>query len=552
MNALKSVIARSAIWSAYGDALGFMTELASLQILKSREVSLPLRTTHAWKRRIGGRFGLVLDLPEGCYSDDSQLRLATCRAIGPGGKFDVEAFAKVELAVWPAYALGAGIGSRAAAANLARSDINWFSNFYRTKRTEYLSSGGNGAAMRIQPHVWASSDLEEPGSYLPEVIRNAITTHGHPLGILGAVFHARCLAHVLRHGSHSTLRDWSQFARDFRRVPEYIMADRELAQFWLPVWEQQARSKFSDAISKYSSEVEEDLNSAGLLLSKSSSASTFEDFAEALRLRDPRRRGTGTTTALMASVVALRGKEQPGVALAEASSCLGTDTDTISSMAGALLGVTSKSEPPGQVMDADYVIEEALRMEAIANGQEVVDRFAYPDLQKWSVPQAQADVIARRGKNGVVVLGLGPAKLEKRLAEDKDDFVWNWYGLSFGQNILVRTRKEVRVVEDEAEVGTGYLRFRRWHPESNDVQPSLFYAKLDPREESIRSGSESSAVRRRESIDAMTDDVIKARFDERMIGHNMMKILKRERDVDKVVAYAAIIAKAWVSRADKK
>ena len=41
--------------------------------------------------------------------------------------------------------------------------------------------------MRIQPHVWAAAALERPESYLVDVVRNAVCTHSHPIGILGAV-----------------------------------------------------------------------------------------------------------------------------------------------------------------------------------------------------------------------------------------------------------------------------------------------------------------------------------------------------------------------------
>jgi AICAR transformylase/IMP cyclohydrolase PurH len=56
----------------------------------------------------------------------------------PDGSFDVEAFSKVEMVVWPAYGLGAGQGSRAAAAHLARRDATWASNFFSGKAADYV------------------------------------------------------------------------------------------------------------------------------------------------------------------------------------------------------------------------------------------------------------------------------------------------------------------------------------------------------------------------------------------------------------------------------
>ncbi|RDH90013.1 MAG: hypothetical protein DIZ77_01980, partial [endosymbiont of Seepiophila jonesi] len=188
----------SALWSAYGDALGFITELTDKKGLKWRTGLNRVDHTVKWQRRIGGRFGLVLDLPVGCYSDDTQLRLATARAINSNGRFDAESFAKIELTVWPSYALGAGRASKAAAANLGRGNVNWFSNFYETAQTSYLNSGGNGVAMRIQPHVWASADLRDYSGLAMEILRNGICTHGHPRALAGAVLHGWFLAETLR------------------------------------------------------------------------------------------------------------------------------------------------------------------------------------------------------------------------------------------------------------------------------------------------------------------------------------------------------------------
>jgi ADP-ribosylglycohydrolase len=193
-------IRASALWAAYGDALGFITELADSQALARRGVHLPLTEPVAWRRRVGGRFGPTVELPAGCASDDTQLRLATCCSIRSDGVFDAETFAKIELPVWSAYALGAGRGSREAAANLRRRDVSWATNFFETDRSVYVNGGGNGAAMRIQPHVWAASEHTQD-RWRTDVIVNAICTHGHMRGILGALFHAACLERTLVGGA---------------------------------------------------------------------------------------------------------------------------------------------------------------------------------------------------------------------------------------------------------------------------------------------------------------------------------------------------------------
>src|SRR5262249_26330699 len=215
---IESRVTNSVLWAAAGDALGFVTELTDAAGLKWRTGGTAVRTTIPWRRSVGGKFGTVVDLPAGVYSDDTQLRLATSRAIRSEGQFDVEAFAKVELPVWMCYSLGGGISTKAAAGALCHPDVNWFSNFFSTNSTHYIDAGGNGAAMRIQPHVWASKNLDA-SDYVPNVLRNALCTHGHMRGIFGAVFHAFCLAEALKTGVVPNSAVWLRGLELARKIP---------------------------------------------------------------------------------------------------------------------------------------------------------------------------------------------------------------------------------------------------------------------------------------------------------------------------------------------
>ena len=141
----------SMLWAAWADALGLHLRTDRRSRIAPTSQGRPLTEPVEWTRRIGGKFGVDTTLPAGCYSDDTQLRLATARAVHGAG-FDVEAFARIELAVWPAYALGGGRASKSAAAQMAKPSVPWFGNFY----DGWLNAGGNGVAMRIQPHVWAA------------------------------------------------------------------------------------------------------------------------------------------------------------------------------------------------------------------------------------------------------------------------------------------------------------------------------------------------------------------------------------------------------------
>ena len=219
-------VARSALWAAYGDALGWISELTDAMGLRRRTGGAPLEKPIPWKRRIGGRSGVVVTLPRGCYSDDSQLRLATGRAIRSDG-FDVEAFANVKLPLWLSYGLGGGKSTSAAAAQLGRKNPTWWSNKFKG----WTHSGGNGAAMRIQPHVWAARAPADPECYLPDVVRNSVCTHSHPTGLVGAVFHALCVAHATRVGDLPSPDDLQTAIRAADCLPEIIARDTELG-YW--------------------------------------------------------------------------------------------------------------------------------------------------------------------------------------------------------------------------------------------------------------------------------------------------------------------------------
>ena len=69
-----------------------------------------------------------------------------------------------------------------------------------------------------------------------------------------------------------------------------------------------------------------------------------------------------------------------------AASVLGTDTDTIATMAAALSGATDAAPDPPPVLDSEYLTSEALRLAKIADGQATMP-FSYPDLLRWTPPE---------------------------------------------------------------------------------------------------------------------------------------------------------------------
>ena len=438
---LQARVARSALWAAYGDALGWISELTDATGLKRRTGGEPLDQPIAWKRRIGGRSGVTVTLPGGCYSDDTQLRLATGRAIRSDG-FDIEAFAKVELPLWLSYGLGGGKSTSAAAAQLGRKNPAWWSNKFKG----WTHSGGNGAAMRVQPHVWATRAPSDPESYLPDVVRNSVCTHSHPTGLLGAVFHALCVAHAMRVGDLPSPDDLREVTKAADGLPEIISRDTELG-YWRIALEQEA-GNFDESWAKAVNEVRETIDLIATRRIGARGNDGYEAIADTLKLRDPARRGSGMLTAVAALGLAWC-EARPTEAMRIAANAIGTDTDTIATMAGAILGATTDIDPPVDVLDDSMIRSEAKRLAKIAAG-ESPRNFEYPDLLHWSAPKARADALARTKDGGLMVRGLGRARsLEGEQVLVNGEFQWQWIKLEFGQTLLIKSRTRLPEIEEE-------------------------------------------------------------------------------------------------------
>jgi ADP-ribosylglycohydrolase len=429
----------SALWAGAGDAVGAISEMTDEPGLQHRlsgasSITAPV----AWRRRIGGRSGPELPLPAGTYSDDTQLRLAVGRAIHGAGAFDVEAFAKVELPVWRTYALGAGRGTYAAAANLTRSGVAWSNNFFEAKRgISYFTAGGNGAAMRIQPHVWRSATAGSPG-LLRDVLRDALVTHGHPVGFCGAVFHAWCVEHALFRGAIPDPQDWAEMVGRLRQIPDALEADEALRRCWLPRWEDAHRMSISSAVAATIEDALERI--AGL-------EPVVEDPADLaypktiawLGASAPETRGSGLGTAMAAAALAwLHRSGSNEAALLHAASELATDTDSIGTMAGAILGAARPAPLEWPLQDEAYIAEEARRLARIGAGHAEAG-FAYPDPIAWEPPASQSEALAEREDGRLVLRGLGPIEPQGE-RWPAGESVWQWLRLDFGQTVLMKRR----------------------------------------------------------------------------------------------------------------
>jgi ADP-ribosylglycohydrolase len=536
---LSDKIRGSASWAAYGDALGFITELTGRSGLRRRLGAEQVEKTQPWKRRIGGRGGPTVTLPAGAISDDTQLRLASSRAIRGDGEFDVELFSKVELTTFPAYAMGAGRGTISAAAALKRRSATWVANFFDDGGVRYVNGGGNGAAMRIQPHAWHTVNDKSIDRMVLQVVSNSVCTHGHPRGIVGAVFHALCVREAVRSSvpDPSTL---TALAEELGVITDVVRADPKLGALWETQWERESKRNFDSAVEEVVLEIIDDIQRASHMPPGSEKPiDAYKAAVDRLGATTPQQRGSGAKTSILGSIAAWLFRSDPLQGIQACANELGTDTDSIATMAGAILGPDAGAEIPGPVSDLDYVLFEADRMATLADSHSV-GTFPYPDLLGWTMPKAAADCVGF-GQDGPHLAGLGPAHpgKEESGGSGKSQFTWQWLDLWFGQRILAKRRPHPKSL-----------------PSSQQVQPSREYINVSLWEApEIRDkssvGSEGPSVLRRPSMHELTDQVIASNFDPETIGRALLSLSEGREGIEDSVSFVSIIAKARKSRSDR-
>ena len=530
------LVRRSALWSAYGDSLGWISELTDEKGLKRRTANVPLDRPMEWKRRIGGRGGVTMALPKGCYSDDSQLRLATGRAIGPHG-FDVESFSKVELPVWLSYALGAGRSTSAAAVNLAKRRVKWFANTFEG----WTDSGGNGAAMRIQPHVWAAREPADPMAFLPDVIRNSVCTHSHPKGLLGASLHALALAHTMAKGQYPSPDEMIAAANIASGVPDLIRADVEVGNYWRPTLERET-GPFEVAWTQ----VMEECHEAIQVVADASSKSGTDGYAsvvDRLRLRDRARRGDGMLTAV-AAMGLIWCEAEPARAMSIAANAIGTDTDTIATMAGAILGVVAEGDPPVEVLDGELFRSEASRLAEIACGGSPRGH-RYPDLLHWSAPKGRADTLVDLEGTGLYVRGFGPAQKQgEPIPASQGAFSWQWIKLGIGQTLLIKRRSRLpKILEEDRGLAGVHAPHPLLHSEVGskgdpDDAPIAGNARLTPPRS--QTSNRSGPAKPKADLEVMIGHLERHGYEDTIVGQALRRVVNK-CTIDQIAAFLWVL-----------
>ena len=375
-----------------------------------------------------------------------------------------------------------------------------------------------------------------------DVIRNCICTHGHPRAIAGACFHALSVHSSLRSGEPPGPAEWRSTVMALNQIGSVIRNDNDLNAFWLPVWEQRSKGSFEDAIRHIQQECCDDLDHVSPHLSDLNPCLAYTKTVESMGALLAESRGSGIKTAILASILSwLFRKEPPHDALLTAANLLGSDTDTIATMAGAIIGATTEIVPSGILLDHDYILREATRLFDVSKAN-AASSFTYPDLLKWSPPKTMLDTVELA--NGTInIAGLGAAEpVGPKLDSRKDDgTAWQWMKLSFGQTILVKQRKVLTQAKQSNLNNSSATRKPMNQATNIKQQPELFEAN---------SGHDISVHPESLAIDSLTSEAIKSGFKPELIGRHLMALAQCDNGIELVIAYAAIVAKAKRARMD--
>ena len=327
--------------SAIGDALGWMTEFEKTPDTVFNKFSvMKIEQFYDWEKRVGGRFyGFIDKIKAGSYSDDTQLLLAVARSIKADATIDNNYFAKSELTNWLDYARGGGRTVKAAAHKISRKSINWNNNFFTFKvkdeNYDYRQSGANGAAMRVLPIALANvGNLEK---IKEDIFSNSIITHGHPRAILGAMLYGYCINQIIVNRPETF--NWESFliniGSDFQQKFKLPFLVKPEFASWLKEWNQSSSERFELL---YENTVLEVQNQLRFLYQSIKQELSVQETLVKLGCLSPNTKGSGTATVLGGLYFTLKFHNKPLIAIIEAVNSLGTDTDSIASFTGGLIG----------------------------------------------------------------------------------------------------------------------------------------------------------------------------------------------------------------------
>ena len=376
--------------AACGDALGWPNE----RVGKSKAPKQPQGRLHEfrkWTRRSGGRFFTHDEIIEaGEYSDDTQLILCLSRSLLKGEKW-FEFYTQVELPFWSLYERGGGGATKRAVDSWQDGIEPWNPNRKPQDVKRYFEAGGNGVAMRALPHALYLCD-EDFSKVASSIFMDGLTTHGHPRALLGALVYGYALWASLRKEAKLGYGELIEEIIANKAAWSPIPAQDNFSQDWLA----QAQKHLKDYEKLWLSTKEEILTYLDICKSElSRGALSFDDDAlEKLQCFNKQISGAGTVAAIASVYLASRYAADPINGVIKAAFAVGSDTDTIASMAGGLLGCINGSDwlssVKSGIQDCSYLEKTALKLST----RQTENMSSYEPVKRTALKNWTDDVVS--------------------------------------------------------------------------------------------------------------------------------------------------------------
>ncbi len=348
--------------AACGDALGWPNE----RVGKSKAPKQPQGRLHEfrrWTRRSGGRFFPHEEIIEaGEYSDDTQLILCLSRSLLKGEKW-FEFYTQVELPFWSLYERGGGGATKRAVDSWQDGIEPWNPNRKPQDLKRYFEAGGNGVAMRALPHALYLCE-KDFGKVANSIFMDGIITHGHPRALLGALVYGYALWASLRKNTKLGYGELIEEIIANEATWSPIPTQDNLLQDWLA----QAQKHLKDYEKLWLSTKDEILKYLDICKTEiSRGALNFDDdVLEKLQCFNKQISGAGTVATVASVYLASRYAADPISGVIKAAFAIGSDTDTIASMTGGLLGCINGSDwlssVKSGIQDCNYLEKTALKL----------------------------------------------------------------------------------------------------------------------------------------------------------------------------------------------
>lgn len=322
--------------SVIGDVLGWPQEQDSNNTYKSYKKN---KDFQSWQRVAGSRFHKHIEtMNAGEYSDDTQLTIATARSLLSEKEW-YNNFVQVELPFWLNYERGGGTSTKKACKSWMKSVAPWKSKDSKFVH-EYFHSGGNGAVMRIMPHVFQHSENKK--LIARDVFKNALATHGHPKALVSSLVYAMSLNYLLHLNKRleygeivdyliNNCLDWSSIPNLGKMDEWYEMARKVYGQSYSEVWKIEVDSIIGNLY-----QIKSELNK-GLMSNTQKTLEEIGCFKSSIN-------GSGSVTILSAIYIFSKYATSPQTAIMEAAFFKNADTDTLASIVGGLFGILYGTE----------------------------------------------------------------------------------------------------------------------------------------------------------------------------------------------------------------